>query len=113
VSFLLPRVITITRPQGQTGIGAVAYSALSVANETVIASGIPASIQLKKEGGKPDASLPGGVSKKPYWSIYFNLPRGTVNRRDIITDDLGIRYQVGANYWNSLGYSVFAEELEV
>lgn len=111
MSFIYPRVIAVTRPIGDTSVGLAGYSGLSAQNETPVISGVAASIQLKKQGGSPEAGLPGDVAKKPYWAIFFRLPNGTVQKHDIITDELGIRYQVDGCYWNSLGYNVLAEEL--
>lgn len=111
MSFLYPRVISITRPQVQSGVGATGYGGLITANETVIASGIPASIQLKKQGSRPESGLPSDITKRSFWQIYFKSPLGMVSKLDVITDDLGVRYQVSGNYWNSMGYAVMAEEL--
>lgn len=116
MSFLYPRTVAISRPNAQTGFGAQGYSGETAAAETSVVSGLPASIQLKKEGSAPDADLPGDVAKRPFYVVFIpanQVTLGTINRQDIVTDDLGIRYQVLANYWNSLGYSLLAEELEV
>lgn len=111
MSFLFPRVISISRPAVQSGAGVVAYGGHRPAAETPVVSGIAASIQMRKTAPKGDAGLPAD-SNKTYWRIMFNLPNGAVRNRDIITDDLGIRYQVAGAYWNSLGYQAFCELLE-
>lgn len=116
MSFIYPRIIAVTRPEVSNAVGALPYSAALEANETPVASNLPASIQHKKDGRKPDADLPNDVSKLPYYNIFIPLNAaalGLIQRRDIITDDLGIRYQVQSPYWNSLGYNLFCEELEV
>lgn len=115
MSFIYPRTITITRPGEQTGVGALGYGAELTSTETPVASGIAASIQLKKEGAPPTADLPGDVAKTPFWVVFIPasaMALGVIQRRDIVTDDLGIRYQVQAPYWNSLGYNLFVQELE-
>jgi hypothetical protein len=40
------------------------------------------------------------------------LANGTVRDRDIVTDDLGHRYVVQSDYWDSLGYALRVERLE-
>ena len=87
------------------------YGGAVPADETVVASGIAASIQQKKDGKKPEAGLPGD-GKNSAWRIFFTQPNGTVQDRDIITDEFGIRYQVTAAYWNSLSYNCLCERLE-
>lgn len=111
MSFIYPRKISISRPQVKAGVGVLSYGGLLPSNETIIASGIAASIQLKKEGGRPESALPSDASRKAYWTIYFRAALGTAQKHDIITDDLGIRYQITGNYWNSMGYVVTAEEM--
>lgn len=115
MSFLYPRVIAISRPLVQSGVGAVGYGGLASSGETTIASGISASIQQKKDVSKPDAGLPGDIAKRTLWLVMIPLnavAKGVIKDRDIVTDDENIRYQVTAAYWNSLGYKVLAERLE-
>ena len=84
-------------------------------NEDSIARQVPASIQLDKQGAKPTADLPADMSNRTFWRILIPLgviAFGTIKVRDIITDDLGLRYAVVANYWNSLGYGLRCELLE-
>lgn len=115
MSFLYPRTIAVTRPAAQTGVGfQSAYAADQAATETPVATGLRASIQVKREGQKNPVALPGD-GNAPYWDIF--IPRrdavnGLIKQRDIITDDLGERYQVSANYWDSLGYRLRAMKLE-
>ena len=111
-------MIAVTRPTPATGnaVGLQPYSAAIESNEVAVASNLPASIQHKKDGRKPEADLPNDVSKLPYYNIFLPASAaalGLIKRQDIITDDLGIRYQVQSPYWNSLGYNLFCEELEV
>ncbi len=115
MSFLYPRTISITRPAAQVGVGAIGYGGQAAATETSVASGLPATIQLKKEGKAPDAHLPGDISKRTLWRIMIPLQSaalGLIKDRDIVTDDLGLRYQVMAPYFSSLGYDILAERLE-
>ncbi len=112
MSFIYPRTVAVTRPNRDTTVGFAGYSGLSAADETAVVSGLAASIQLKKQGGAPEAKLPGDVAKKPFWAIFIRRAAlGVIRKHDIITDDLGNRYQVDGCYWNSLGYNILAEEL--
>ena len=113
MGFIYPRVISISRPGAQTGAGAVGYGGQVPSNETNVASNIPASIQHKRYFGKL-AGLPGDVGRSSDWQILFTgVAQGAVQNRDIVTDDLGNRYQISAAYWNSMGWNCAAEILEV
>lgn len=111
MSFVYPRTISISRPTQPAGIGAVGYGGELQSIETIIISGVPASIQQKKEGRTNAVDLPGD-SRASMWQILFFGALGIVQDRDVITDDLGIRYQVQGAYWNSLGYNCTCEILE-
>lgn len=111
MSFLYPRMISITRPTHPQGVGAIGYGAQQPREEQPVAEKIAASIQLKGSGKENDNRLPGDA-KKTEWKIMFRAQRDLVQTRDVITDDLGIRYQVLAPYWNSLGYNCLCLRLE-
>ena len=114
-NFIYPRTVNITRPVNATSLGATAYSGLTEANETVIATGIAAAIQMHNPGAAPPAGLPGDTGRRTYWRIFLSpntLNLGQVLSHDVVTDDLGERYQVTSDYWNSLGYTLLAEKLE-
>jgi hypothetical protein len=114
MSFIYPRVVSVRRPNADAAVGAQPYSGLSEGNETQIAAGLPASIQLARKGGGPDA----GVPSDAYGRVSFNvlIPAGSasiglITENDIIVDDLGKRYQVSGAYWNSLGYNLTTDLL--
>lgn len=115
MSFLYPSTVTVTRPTQPAGVGAVGYGGEQPSTEaSVVASAVPASIQLAKEHGKPDAGLPGDANKT-LWKVIipaYAVAKGTIQARDVIADDLGVRYQVVGPYWNSLGYGCVCERLE-
>lgn len=114
MSFLYPRLVAISRQAPVTGGGVKPYSGMEPAEETSIASGLPASIQLAKERGKTEAALPSDASKT-LWKVFIPLayaPLGLIQDRDIATDDLGLRYQVQGAYWNSLGANLLVQRLE-
>ncbi len=115
MSFIYPRTISVTRSNVPVVNGASAYSGVEASEETTIANGIPCSIQMKVAKGKPPTGLPADAIAETSWRIYipaYALALGAVNTHDIVTDDLGARYQIVANYWNSLGYALLAEKLE-
>ncbi len=112
MSFLYPRTIAITRPRSAAGIGVQTYGGVAASAEDAVASGIAASIQLVRVGGEGPAKLPADAARSR-WRVFFKGPSALVRDRDVITDDLGLRYQVSAAYWNALGYACECERLEV
>jgi hypothetical protein len=114
VSFIYPRTVSIRRPSVDNAVGAQPYSGLTEANETQVAGGLPASIQLARKGGAPDAGTP----SDSYGRVTFNIfiparaaALGLITENDIVVDDLAKRYQVSGAYWNSLGYNLTADLL--
>lgn len=113
-SFLYPRVVSVSRPTVQSSAGAQAYGGVSPVNETPIAANLPANIQLQKAIGGAEAGLPADTSKARSWVFIpaRAAANGLIAARDIVTDDLGVRYQVVYPGWNSLGHRLLAERLE-
>lgn len=74
--------------------------------ETQVASDVPASIQARGGGaGKDPTGLPAGNGQVE-WRAFTPLGAlqdGQVQDRDYVYDDLGRRFQVIADYTNSLG----------
>lgn len=115
MGFIYSRKITISRPNRSDAVGTIGYQGLLEADETILFSNIPASIQKKSGLRKPIAGLPGDVSQGYSWNIFVwlrHLPKDSIKNNDIVTDDAGARYQIYANYWNSLGYNMTVERLE-
>jgi hypothetical protein len=118
MSFLYPRTVSIRRQnipaEGVAGI--VKFGGNQAADEQVIATGLPASIQYDREGIQPRADLPAD-NRRSQWRIIIPLSApvslGDIQKDDTVVDDLGIRYQVIAPYWNSLGYGLRAEQMAV
>ena len=111
-SFLYPRLVQITRPNQDATLGAQPYSGLRADNETVIASGIAAHIQVDKGSLAPAAKLASDVAYETFWKIIFKVARGLVKTGDIITDELGNRYQVNSSDWGPLVTSCRAQILQ-
>lgn len=116
MSFIYPRTIGISRPNSDIAPGYTPnYSGVEPSQETPVASGLRASIQLKKERGKPDPGLPADAAAKSFWTVMIpvsDAANGLIATNDILTDDANVRYQVLAPYWNSLGYALLVERLE-
>ncbi|MFO0906782.1 MAG: hypothetical protein U0835_00180 [Isosphaeraceae bacterium] len=102
MSFLYPRRAVISRQNRNTTPGAQPYSGVKKANETVIAGGIPAHIQADRQGTAPVAGLAADAAGQSIWKVIVKVPLGQVLERDIITDDLGKRYQVISADWGPL-----------
>jgi hypothetical protein len=112
VSFFYPRVINISRQNANSAIGAQPYSGLSASNETVVASGIEARIQIQRQGSWPVAKLAGDAVGESVYRILFKSADGLVQDRDIITDDLGKRYQVVQFQWQPMITTCIAQIME-
>lgn len=114
MSFLYPRTVSVTRPAAQVGVGTLPYGGMVKVNETAVVAGLPASIQMNKVRGMPEADLPADAGKT-HWRVFIPgsaAALGVIAVRDVLTDDLGQRYQVIAPYWNSLGHTLLCERLE-
>lgn len=112
---LYPRVVAVTRPATNETPGGQDYSGTQKATETAIVSGLPASIQFTGRLSTPLGGTPSDATDRAGFRILipaFAAADGLITERDIVTDDLGKRYQVFAGYWDSLGYNLQAELLE-
>ena len=106
MSFLYPNLIRVSRPQGSDALGAQAYSGLTQQQETTIVTRASAHIQPERQGAKPLPGLPGDAEGQPTWKIILKLPKGTVQVRDVLTDELGTRYQAVYAAWTPLATTV-------
>lgn len=115
MSFLYPRIISITRPNPTATVGAAPYSGEVRSDESTVAMGLPASIQHRRKGMSGHTELPSDAPRTD-WVVFIpksQAARGLIQERDIVTDDLGKRYQVGGAYWDSLGYQLPCTLLQV
>ena len=113
-----PRTVSVRRSKTVTGttdaIGNVGYSGAEQGTgsegEAILFTGLPASIQLGAVGRTTKSGeLPGDAVTKPIWNIFIPanvITQYSIRDRDIILDDEGYRYEVGANYWTGLGYQL-------
>lgn len=110
-----PRTVAITRPNVNDTPGVRGYSGVTKANESPIASGLPASIQFLARLSKPLGGTPSDASDRGGFRILIPstaAAEGLITERDIATDDLGKRYQVFVAWWDTLGYNLQCELLE-
>jgi hypothetical protein len=110
MSFLYPRIVSIRRQNtpAAASVGSQSFGGESPANETVIATNVPASIQYDRVGRVTPSNLPAS-SGLPYIKILIPqtaLPLGTINKNDIVVDDIGQRYQVMSNIFTNFGYQL-------
>jgi len=126
MSFLYPRTVDIHRSEtvagGSPNIGLLGYSGMAqgvgsgTLGETVIATGVPCSIQAKGMGRvKGQGLLPGDAPGPGQWAIYMPVtavPKKTIQDRDILIDDEGVRYQISMAAWAPLGYQLIGIRLE-
>ena len=122
---IYPRIVSISRLSTVAGltdtIGNVGYSGAELGvgseGEVVQLTALPASIQLKTGGRTTkNGELPGDAVTKPVWEIFIpasaTVVQYAIRDRDIIIDDEGYRYEVGANYWTAFGYQLSTIRME-
>ena len=115
---IYPHTVSVRRAKTVAGgtdvIGNVGYSGAEqgtgVEGETVLFTGLPASIQLGAAGRTTKGTeLPGDATSRPIWNVFIPasaITQYSVRDRDIIVDDEGYRYEVGANQWTAAGYQL-------
>lgn len=114
MSAIYNRTITVRRAAAQTGEGKLGYGGKTQAGEANVQTGIPASIQLRREGQRNQTGLPGDGAR-PSWDVFTPrgmLAAGGVHDLDVIVDDLGRRFQVLGDYSDSMGGKYRVERLE-
>ena len=98
------RVISLLRPAQTTGIGVAQYGGDTIATETKLMTGWPASILQGTKGEKNATDLPGDV-RTPWWTVLVPYCPGVIlNTSDIISDDIGRRYTISSPEQSSLGW---------
>lgn len=125
--MLYPRLVEIRREKSEasssTTVGLVGYSGAEIdpypanqSGEEVLYTKIPANIQAgSARARRGTGPLPQDAVTNPQWDIYIPitaLALGAVQARDIVVDDLGVRYQVGQPYCNLLGWKLRCIALE-
>lgn len=105
------RTLTIARQAALTGVGAVGYSGVIDPTMVLGVNGAwPASILLEGGAGAA-AGLPGDATEAS-WKILLPVSLTlTVESTDIVTDDLGRRFEVLAAELTELGWRLSAKEV--
>ena len=104
------RIAALSRVLEPSGIGAQAYSGMTVANQIPFATGVPCSILQGTKGERNPVDLPADT-RLPWWAILMPAAVGAVNDGDLIEDDLGRRYMVSSAELTDLGYRIIATQL--
>jgi len=128
MSLLYPRTIDVHRQRtnavvgGDQQVGLVGYggreqstNSSDTIGETVLYTGIPATITPMTAGRIKKGDLPSDYTEKPQWKVSMPstaLPRYAIRDGDILVDDEGYRYGVTQNTWTILGYQVSCVRLE-
>lgn len=108
------RLVSISRTcQAGSGAGLKEYGGTTVANETLMMSGWPASIILSRGGEHSPLKLPGEV-RSAWHNIlmpaYRELP---VHTGDFVTDDTGHRYVISGTELTAMGWRFTALQVTV
>jgi hypothetical protein len=103
-----PRSLSLARQSAVTGVGAVSYSGIIA--PTLLVPLWPASLLIASSGG-PAAGLPGD-SNEASWRVLLPVsfplqPEAS----DILTDDLGRRFEVTGAELTDLGWRLSANEI--
>lgn len=116
MSFLYERLISISRPDVDLDVGAQSYSGVSIDTETLLFENIPATVQASSGSSRPStAEMPAAAPAPIQWKILIprgKIANGAIQTKDIITDDLGRRFQVSADYCHSMGWTLMTIKLE-
>lgn len=129
-TLVYPRTIAVTRPAPGNSVGLAPYAGLDVRNESAVIgaityvgginttfvslTGVPAAIGNDASDRGMGAMLPGS-SRRMELRIALRLTDsilGSITEDDVVTDDIGKRYQVSAATWTSLGYQLRCSLLE-
>lgn len=115
---LYPRRVTVKRPtsSGPSG-GLLAYQGVRESAEVVVATGLPAVVDIASSGrnssvGGLPADAPGPIKwtiTLPPW-IVATIPQ--IEERDVIYDDLGRRFHVSAYEPHPLGARIDVVRVE-
>lgn len=113
---LYDRVVAIHAPNVNSGAGDRGYAGVTKANETVVQTGLPATIQLRSRGGEPDASVPADAYGRASWNIFIpasaGVAAGVIIENQIAIDDLGRRFQIAGSESTPLGCNITADLLK-
>lgn len=117
MGFIYNRVISIKRPGYTLPVGKVSgFVSQTTDDETDVVSDVPASIQAQSATSHNPANLPndtGGMTRYYIFTKRGAIADGTVKNHDIVYDDLGRRFQIYADYTDSMGAKFMATQMEM
>jgi hypothetical protein len=102
------RVISLYRPQRQTGKGLVGYGGTTDKNMTLLRASRPCSILQGTKGEKSEANLPGDT-RAAWWSILLPDSGIIIRPDDIGVDDLNRRYVISSPELSDAGWRCTAQ----
>jgi hypothetical protein len=103
-----PRSVSLARQSAVTGVGAVSYSGV-IAPSTLVTLW-PASLLIASSGG-PAVGLPGDSNEASWRALLPVTFPVEPESSDILTDDLGRRFEVTGAELTALGWRLSANEL--
>ena len=105
------RILTVKRPQQQSGVGALPYGGDTEALETTLMQSFPGS--MLKGGGhtKADEILPGDIKAAGFQVLLPHFAGVTIRPADVIEDDLGERLIVSLAELTDLGWRIEAVQV--
>lgn len=115
------RVISISRENVTSTAGVQPVQEFNGTQRSTIATGILCGIEINRERGIPLAEEPGDVQARTTWKILIEPgdavspinAAGAIQTRDIVTDDVGLSYQVSQAWWDVMsGWQLRAELLQ-
>ena len=107
------RIVSVLRPTTQSGVGSGPYGGDTLATETPLVTGFPASVLVATKADRNIVNLPGDV-RTPAWTVLLPaLPGGVYLRgEDVITDDQDRRYVISSAELTELGWRIGAVQQE-
>ena len=105
------RTLTVNRPQQQAATGLNGYGGDTLAGETAIMTGWPASVLMTRRGSPGETKLPSDT-RDPWMLVLLPSFSGVnILSRDLLADDFGNRYVVSAAELTPLGWRLEAQQV--
>lgn len=106
------RIISIVRPQLQSGVGLGAYGGNTAATETPLMTAWPASVLHAGRGGVSEVGLPGDTANALWQVLVPAFPGVILRSGDVVTDELARRYVISAAELTDLGWRISAYQAQ-
>jgi hypothetical protein len=117
--FIYPYSVTIKRQAAVAVVGETkTYGGVQAATETTVVEDLPANIEYYSTSIPNESGMPGNSYGRGRYRVFIPIEYGGVRsigvqKSDTVIDDDGNRYQIHSAYWNSLGYAIHADLIEV